>query len=81
MKNIFTSVFATVALLGGQAFATPVVVNPTEKMIVVPGLEFLGASRISTVEFCSTEAGVSDWTDLQTDSEFEGMEKCLIEMT
>ncbi len=57
------------------------VINPGELMVVVPGLEFLGYSRISTVEFCAEIEQVRDWTELTTDAEFEGMEACLIEHT
>jgi len=57
------------------------IVNPGELMIVVPNLEFLGYSRISTVEHCSEIVGVEDYTNLITDSELEGMEACLIEHT
>ena len=56
-------------------------VNPDEAMVTVPGLEFLGASRLSTVQFCANDIGVDNWRDLQTDAEFEGMEVCLKEMT
>ena len=57
------------------------IVNPGEPMVVVPGLEFLGKSRISTVTFCAKDAGVDDYRDLQTDSEFEVMESCMRENT
>jgi len=64
------------------ASATPVrlVVNPYEPMVIVPGLESLGPSRVSTVEFCS-EIENLDWKNLQTDSDFGQMEGCLIEHT
>ena len=55
------------------------IVNPSELMIVVPNLEFLGYSRISTVEHCSEIVGVEDYTNLTTDSELEGMMGCLKE--
>ena len=56
------------------------IVNPTERMIQVPGLENLGPSRISTVEFCA-EIENLDWQNLVTDSDFDLMESCLIEHT
>ncbi len=65
------------------ASATPgrVIVNPTEPMILVPGLEFLGYSRISTVEFCAEIENITDYTNLITDEELYNMESCLIEHT
>ena len=65
------------------ALATPVphpVVAPAEPTVVVPGLESLGESRISTVQFCSAITH-TDWRNLITDSDFENMEFCLIEHT
>jgi hypothetical protein len=50
-------------------------------MVLVPGLEELGYSRISTVEHCSEIVGARDWADLMTDSEFEGMFRCMVEHT
>jgi hypothetical protein len=57
------------------------VINPDELMVLVPNLEFLGYSRISTVEHCADIVGVKDYTNLSTDSELEGMEACLVEHT
>jgi hypothetical protein len=57
------------------------IINPNELMVVVPNLEYLGYSRISSVEHCAEVANVKDWTNLMTDAEFEGMELCLIEHT
>ncbi len=66
------------------ALATPVppppVVAPAEPTVVVPGLEFLGESRISTVQHCAAITH-TDWRNLITDSDFENMEFCLIEHT
>jgi len=64
------------------ASATPerVIVNPDEQMILVPGLEELGYSRISTVTHCA-EITNTDYMNLLTDSDFESMESCLIEHT
>ena len=80
--------FALASLaIGSAAMATPIppspVVNPGELMVVVPGLEFLGYSRISTVEHCAQLNGVKgdDWMELATDAEFEGMELCMREHT
>ena len=56
------------------------IVNPSEPMILVPGLEFLGYSRISTVEHCAEIVG-TDYTQLITDSDYTQMEQCLIEHT
>lgn len=57
------------------------IINPDELMVIVPNLEFLGYSRISTVAHCAEIVGVEDYTNLSTDSELEGMEACLIEHT
>ena len=57
------------------------IVNPTEQMVVVPGLEKIGPSRISTVEHCAGIYGVEDWSNMVTDSELDGMWECLLEHT
>jgi len=81
MINKLFALLSTVALATPAAATPRNIVNPGELMVVVPGLEFLGYSRISTVEFCAKQVGVDDYRDLQTDSEFEGMHACLVEMT
>jgi hypothetical protein len=80
------SLFAFVTFaVGAAALAVPVppypVVNPTEPMVVVPGLEYLGQSRTSTVNHCVTLTGAKDWRSLITDSDLESMSQCLIEHT
>jgi hypothetical protein len=50
-------------------------------MVTVPGLEFLGESRISSVRHCVTQTGVHDWRNLITDSDLENMEICLRDLT
>ena len=57
------------------------IVNPSEPMVLVPSLEFLGYSRISTVEHCAELENVADWKNMMTDEELYGMEACLIEHT
>jgi hypothetical protein len=57
------------------------IVEPTEPMVLVPSLEFLGYSRISTVEHCAEIENIADWQNLITDEELYGMEACLIEHT
>ena len=80
MLKLFTVL--TTLTLATPAMATPVgIVNPKEPMVVVPGLEFIGPSRLSTVEFCQKSEGTNHWTQLQTDSDLELMEGCLIEQT
>ena len=77
------------AILATLALATPAGATPTQRdivaydemMVLVPNLEHLGYSRITTVEHCAKVVEVKDWTNLVTDSEFEGMEACLIEHT
>ncbi len=74
----------TLVALTLPAGATPTVrevVNPNEPMVVVPGLEKIGPSRISTVEFCQEIYGVQDWRQMVTDSELDGMWECLLEHT
>ncbi len=69
--------------LGGVALATPVphpVVAPHEQTVLVPGLESLGESRISTVRHCAAITH-TDWQKLITDRDYENMESCLIEHT
>jgi hypothetical protein len=80
------TLFAVATLaIGNVALAVPVpphpVVNPTEPTVVVPGLEFVGASRISSVRFCVQQTGAKDWHNLITDSELESMHKCLADLT
>ena len=82
MKQIITAIAAAV-FTAVPASATPerVIVNPAEPMILVPGLEFLGYSRLSTVEFCEEIENISDYSNLITDEELYNMEACLIEHT
>jgi hypothetical protein len=77
----FLSAFATVALAMPTVANAFEVINPNEPMVVVPGLEFLGASRISTVEHCASIEGLNDWHQLITDHDFEAMHGCLVEHT
>ena len=51
-----------------------------EAMVFVPGLEWMGPSRISTVEFCVETQGTNAWQNLITDSDYELMEGCLLEV-
>ena len=78
----FLAALALAATTVLPASATPerVIVNPSEPMILVPGLEFLGYSRISTVEHCAEIVG-TDYTQLITDTDYTQMEQCLIEHT
>jgi hypothetical protein len=81
-----TTLFAIATLImGNVALAIPVpsptVVHPHEGMVTIPGLEFLGASRISSVRYCVTSTGVRDWRNLLTDSELESMHRCLSDLT
>lgn len=57
------------------------IVNPDEVMVVVPGLENLGPSRLSTVQWCQKIEGTNNWQSLITDADFDLMEACLIEHT
>jgi hypothetical protein len=83
MIKQLAAIAATLALLGNPAGATPErfeVVNPDEPMIVLPAFAELGASRLSTVEFCSEVVGKT-YDQLITDSDFASYESCLKEMT
>ena len=69
----------------GSFFPAPLnsaqIVSPEEPMVVTPGLQYLGPSRISTVEFCADSTGVKDWRNMITDEEFAAMEECFLENT
>jgi len=82
-KQLLSLSLAALALVGGPALAAPErkVIAFDELMVLVPGLEALGYSRISTVLHCAEVTKVTDWADLATDYEFESMEACLIEHT
>jgi hypothetical protein len=82
-KQLLSLSLAALALVGGPALATPErkVVAYDELMVLVPGLEALGYSRITTVEACAEVTEVADWTALTTDYELESMEVCLVEHT
>ena len=85
MKTILLSLISLA--LGGHALALPVPprVQPEvaydRMMVLVPGLEGLGYSRLVSVEHCAEVTKVRDWTALTTDSELEGMEACLVDLT
>ena len=73
---------AVSALVGLGTPSTPrISVNPTERMVLVPGLEKLGPSRISTVTFCAKEIGNANWQGLVTDLHFDRMAACLTDLT
>jgi hypothetical protein len=57
------------------------VINYDEMMVLVPSLEHVGYSRITTVEACAEWNNITDWTDLITDEDLLNMEACLWEMT
>ena len=80
------SLFAIATLaIGNVALAIPIpshtVIHPHERMVVVPGLEYMGASRISSVRHCVTSTGVKDWRNLITDTELESMHNCMADLT
>ncbi len=79
MKKQLLPLAALTLGLAAPALAITVV-NPTERMVTVPGLEFLGESRISTVQHCAALTN-TNWQKLITDSDFENMESCLVENT
>ena len=79
-KTLLTALALTLTLVGGPALATPErkVVAYDELMVQLDGLEHLGYSRISTIEACERETGVTDYSNRITDYELESMEACLI---
>jgi hypothetical protein len=79
MKTILTATLAALAL--ALPAGAREVINPSEPMVLLPGLEFLGYSRLSTVEHCEALTGVADYSNLVTDYELESMEACLVEHT
>ena len=81
-----TTLFALATLaIGNVALAIPVpshtVIHPHERMVVVPGLEYMGASRISSVRHCVSQTGATDWRNLITDSDLESMHNCMADLT
>ena len=80
MNKLFALLSTLVLALPASA-NTREIVAYDELMVEVPGLEFLGYSRISTVEFCSEINQIADWTELTTDEDLLNMEGCLIEHT
>lgn len=81
LKLIPALVAVALAMPAGATPTQREVINPDELMVLVPSLEFLGYSRISTVEHCAALVGVTDWMEMITDNDLEGMEACLIEHT
>lgn len=82
MKSTLFALAALAAAL--PALAAPIpplpplpVVAYEEMMMLTPGLEYLGYSRITTIEACEDETK-TDHTALLTDSDFENFERCLI---
>jgi hypothetical protein len=82
MIKQLATVAATLALLVNPAGATPErrVIDPTEPMVLLPAFPELGASRLSTVEWCSEVVGKT-YDQLITDSDFAGYESCMREHT
>jgi hypothetical protein len=77
MKQILIAIAATVfATVPANASPERVIINAQEQMLLVPGLEELGYSRLSTIEHCSAIVG-TDYRALITDSDFEYMHDCL----
>jgi hypothetical protein len=72
------AISASAAMPAGATPRQLEVINYDEMMVLVPNLEFVGYSRISTVDACVEETGVEDWTNMVTDAELEGFEVCLI---
>jgi hypothetical protein len=88
MKPLLFCLAATATAAAVSAFVglsnpgvTRDVVNPGEPMVVVPGLEKLGPSRLSTVTFCASNTGSGNWQQLVTDLQFDRMDACLQENT
>jgi hypothetical protein len=80
MNKQLLSFAATALTLAAAPALAFTVVAPSEPTVVVPGLESLGESRISTVQHCAAITH-TNWRNLITDSDFENMEFCLREHT
>lgn len=57
------------------------VFDKNEAMIVVPQLQYLGQSRVSSVNFCVQQVGVKSVDQVITDSQLDILEGCLIDLT
>jgi len=83
MQKFFSSL-ALVLATAIPAGATPTqleVIAYDEMMVLVPHLEHVGYSRISTVEACAEWNNINDWTEIITDEDLLNMEACMWEMT
>ena len=60
--------------------ASLVIINPAEKMITLAQFPHLGASRVSTIQHCTSIVGKAP-SQLLTDMEFEMYEGCMQEHT
>ena len=76
-KQPLLAALAALSLAATPALAFPVV-RPTERMISVP---YFGASRVSTVSMCLTDAGVRRYSDLITDSQWDTFTDCMTDNT
>jgi hypothetical protein len=66
-------------LLSSLMLALPVGATPGgESMVQVPGLEYLGPSRLSTVEHCEVTTELNPY-ELLTDEDFDVFEGCIID--
>jgi hypothetical protein len=83
MKKLLATlaIIASAALPAGATPRQLEVINYDEMMVLVPSLEHVGYSRITTVEACAEWNNITDWTDLITDEDLLNMEACLWEMT
>ena len=82
MKQLLSALaIASLAILPASATPKHEIVAPNEIEILVPGLEFLGYSRLSTVEFCEKIENIDDYSNIITDEQLLNMEACLIEHT
>ena len=73
-----------ITALATFALALPASATPNRLAIdngLMTNVPNIGYSRIETVNFCLGEVGAEKYQDLMTDSQFEGFEACLIEMT
>jgi len=80
MKLLTAIAAAVFTVLPANASPERVIINAQEQMLLVPGLEELGYSRISTIEHCSAIVG-TDYRALITDSDYEHMHDCLSDHT
>jgi hypothetical protein len=65
----------------GCAYDSAVTVKQTVDNGLMVSVPNVGYSRVESVNYCLKGSGVGKYQDLLTDSQFEGFEGCLIDLT